>query len=552
MEQDAAGEGRGLLACDGVRSGGHRISFPETSRKTSSRLRAARLSELGITPWAAHHDGEGGQVLGCERPIGNVAAGACFADGNGLGKDPGEVEPGFGFEEERADVLAGLDGGLPLEKLRNGTFRDVPAGVDDVDVVGQPLRVVHEVGGEDDSHAGVPQLGNELKNQLPRLRVQSGAGLVQEQDLGIADEGRCQGQPLLLAAGEPAHRRPGEGIDAEPFNEFVNGTRAGVHPGNVAQERNGPGRRREPAVLKHHANTGAQVCPGTAGILSQQRDGSTAARLETLGAFDGGSFSCAVGAQQGGHLAAFGDEGDAAHHPEHLSIQAGQRTNILNEPADGQNRGFGGSHPSILRDVVLRPVPGLPAPQVSLALLERGSKLRHDCVVYSMTNATAVPVAGHGAPRTTPDRGHVAVSPAADPDERTRDRVLGAVLEHGPISAAELGDMLGFTPAAVRRHLDHLDRSGVIEVKRVAKAGAGAGRPARRYVLSSQGQSTLGNDYLDIATLALKQLQEVAGHEAVRAVRRRALRGHGTPLRPRNRAGRSRTSLPGPRHWPRR
>ncbi|WP_309233421.1 MarR family transcriptional regulator [Pseudarthrobacter sp. AB1] len=137
--------------------------------------------------------------------------------------------------------------------------------------------------------------------------------------------------------------------------------------------------------------------------------------------------------------------------------------------------------------------------------------------MYSMTNAAAVPFAGHRAPRTAADRGHVAAVPVADSDERTRDRVLGAVLEHGPISAAELGDMLGFTPAAVRRHLDHLARSGVIEVKRAAKAGAGAGRPARRYVLSSQGQSTLGNDYLDIAALALKQLQAVAGEQAVRA-----------------------------------
>ncbi|WP_416377050.1 helix-turn-helix transcriptional regulator [Arthrobacter sp. CDRTa11] len=135
--------------------------------------------------------------------------------------------------------------------------------------------------------------------------------------------------------------------------------------------------------------------------------------------------------------------------------------------------------------------------------------------MYSMTNASAVPFAGHGAPRTT-EGGHLAAVPVADADERTRDRVLGAVLEHGPISAAELGDMLGFTPAAVRRHLDHLSRSGVIEVKRVARAGAGAGRPARRYVLSSQGQSTLGNDYLDIATLALKQLQQMGGEAAVR------------------------------------
>jgi predicted ArsR family transcriptional regulator len=133
-----------------------------------------------------------------------------------------------------------------------------------------------------------------------------------------------------------------------------------------------------------------------------------------------------------------------------------------------------------------------------------------------MSNATAVPFAGHGAPRATAERGHIAAVPVADADERTRDRVLGAVLEHGPVSAAELGDLLGFTPAAVRRHLDHLSRSGVIEVKRVARAGARAGRPARRYVLSSQGQSSLGNDYLDIAGLALKQLQAVAGEEAVR------------------------------------
>ncbi|WP_426979910.1 helix-turn-helix transcriptional regulator [Pseudarthrobacter sp. O4] len=143
-----------------------------------------------------------------------------------------------------------------------------------------------------------------------------------------------------------------------------------------------------------------------------------------------------------------------------------------------------------------------------------------------MSPSSSAALAGHGASHApqAPHAPHAAVAPhppvavaqAADADERTRDRVLNAVLEHGPISAAELGDLLGFTPAAVRRHLDHLARHGVIEVKRVARAGAGAGRPARRYVLSSQGQSTLGNDYLDIATLALQRLGEMAGPEAVR------------------------------------
>lgn len=101
-------------------------------------------------------------------------------------------------------------------------------------------------------------------------------------------------------------------------------------------------------------------------------------------------------------------------------------------------------------------------------------------------------------------------------DERTRDKVLSAVLEHGPVSAAELGDLLGYTPAAVRRHLDALSRDGLIEVKLVSNPSTGAGRPARRYVLSQRGQTRLGNDYLHIAQAALGQLKDAAGPDAVR------------------------------------
>ncbi len=106
-------------------------------------------------------------------------------------------------------------------------------------------------------------------------------------------------------------------------------------------------------------------------------------------------------------------------------------------------------------------------------------------------------------------------STAPDTDERTRDRVLSAVLERGPVSAAELGDCLGFTPAAMRRHLDALSQDGLIEVKRVRSSATGAGRPARRYVLSQRGQTKMGNDYLDIAVAALAQLGETAGPEAI-------------------------------------
>lgn len=110
---------------------------------------------------------------------------------------------------------------------------------------------------------------------------------------------------------------------------------------------------------------------------------------------------------------------------------------------------------------------------------------------------------------------HVPVTGEAE--ERTRDRVLYSVLEDGPISAAELGERLGFTPAAVRRHLDALSKQGLVEVKLVANQRSGAGRPSRRYVLSHRGQTKMGNDYLDIATDALTELGRAAGPAAVEA-----------------------------------
>lgn len=102
-----------------------------------------------------------------------------------------------------------------------------------------------------------------------------------------------------------------------------------------------------------------------------------------------------------------------------------------------------------------------------------------------------------------------------DPDERTSDRVMTAVLEHGPVSAAQLGQLLGLTPAAVRRHLDTLARRELIEVKLVSNSKTGAGRPARRYVVSRRGQSQIGDDYLEIARLALLELAKSEGEQAV-------------------------------------
>lgn len=160
--------------------------------------------------------------------------------------------------------------------------------------------------------------------------------------------------------------------------------------------------------------------------------------------------------------------------------------------------------------------------KVSGALLDLRLLLAHAYVVYSSHE----PDPAVDAPTQ--------IAPAGpEGEERTRDRVLYAVLEDGPVSAAELGDRLGFTPAAVRRHLDALSREGLVEVKLVANQSTGAGRPARRYVLSHRGQSKMGNDYLDIATDALTELGRAAGEAAVEAFAARRFAAMEQRYRPR-------------------
>lgn len=119
--------------------------------------------------------------------------------------------------------------------------------------------------------------------------------------------------------------------------------------------------------------------------------------------------------------------------------------------------------------------------------------------------------------QTTDDRSRSRSGPRAEQEENTRSRVLGAVLEHGPVSAADLGEMLELTPAAVRRHLDALEQQHIIEVTMVRRRSGGAGRPARRYVVAPEGHAKLGDDYLEIATDALESLRRIAGPEAVHA-----------------------------------
>jgi len=101
-------------------------------------------------------------------------------------------------------------------------------------------------------------------------------------------------------------------------------------------------------------------------------------------------------------------------------------------------------------------------------------------------------------------------------ESRTRDRVLHAISEHGPVTAAALADELGLGAPAVRRHLENLVDAGLIAEREPAPGHRGRGRPARAYVLSEAGHTALASDYDDLATEALRYLAAEAGDGAVR------------------------------------
>jgi len=102
--------------------------------------------------------------------------------------------------------------------------------------------------------------------------------------------------------------------------------------------------------------------------------------------------------------------------------------------------------------------------------------------------------------------------------------VVQSILENGPSTAAALAERLALTPAAVRRHLDHLLEEGIVESGEERVYGSRRrGRPARVFSLTDTGRDGLDHQYDDLAVDALRFLSETGGEEAVAAFARRRM-----------------------------
>ena len=107
-------------------------------------------------------------------------------------------------------------------------------------------------------------------------------------------------------------------------------------------------------------------------------------------------------------------------------------------------------------------------------------------------------------------------------DQPTRQRVVRSILVNGPSTAADLAERLDLTPAAVRRHLDHLLADGALEARDPRPTvSRGRGRPAKAFAITESGRDQFDQQYDDLAVQALRYLAETGGDEAVLEFARR-------------------------------
>lgn len=113
--------------------------------------------------------------------------------------------------------------------------------------------------------------------------------------------------------------------------------------------------------------------------------------------------------------------------------------------------------------------------------------------------------------------GHVQRSTGGD----TRRAILAALLKPVPVTAPEVAEKVGISPAGVRRHIDILLERGLIEEVESSTPSGTRGRPAKHYRLTAHGRESFGSGYDELALAAFAEVEALGGKEAVKRLARK-------------------------------
>src|ERR687887_250887 len=227
-----------------------------------------------------------------------------------VGQPAGQVGDGDAVGQAEADDRLGDV--AAAERLRAALRHDQPAG-DDRHLVGQVLRLVHVVGGEQDRLAEVPQALDQLPGAPAGRRVEAGGRLVQEDQVGVADDAEGEVQAALLAAGERLYPRPALVAETDQVDHLADVAGAGVVAAEQADGLLDGQLAVEAGRLQHDADALAEVPLAALRVVAEHLDLAAAALAVALQDLDGGRLAGAVRAEEGEALALGDLEVDAAH-----------------------------------------------------------------------------------------------------------------------------------------------------------------------------------------------------------------------------------------------
>jgi DeoR family suf operon transcriptional repressor len=92
----------------------------------------------------------------------------------------------------------------------------------------------------------------------------------------------------------------------------------------------------------------------------------------------------------------------------------------------------------------------------------------------------------------------------------TRMEVLELLRRKQAASAETISAQLGITPNAVRQHLTHLERDGLVQSRPV---GGKRGRPSLMFSLTDKADAAFPKRYGQLATMILNEVAELGGPE---------------------------------------
>ena len=190
-----------------------------------------------------------------------------------------------------------------------------PGPVEDDDAVAEPLGLLDVVGDEHDGGAGVADAAHDVPRVAAADRVEVLGQLVEEHELGAADEGEGDEQPLALAAGQGGERAAPAG--ASSCHSAASSSRGrGDGCSEANRRRASPTRIRSgrAASWSWRADPPAEPVAGGRRVEAEHRDRAAVGAAQALQDLDGGRLAGAVGAEEAEQLAAAHGEGDAAEH----------------------------------------------------------------------------------------------------------------------------------------------------------------------------------------------------------------------------------------------